>query len=373
LYISEFGGHRRAAENIKAAFKLKNPADEAFTVNGLTALYPRAEKVVDFVYTAIIKHLPHLWGRVYDRDGVIQGLAGAHRFVNRIAFDKMRGLLNDFKPDCIIATQAFPCGVVAAYKQEFSLDLPLIAVVTDYHPHRFWIHGKVDRYVVACEQARQVLIKEGVVPDKISILGIPISPKFMVIWDRKDVAKSMGLHQGPVSILLMGGGLGLGPLIKIARRLLSIDGDFQLIVVCGKNRRLYGWFHRNRKRFKKPVFYFGYVRFVSKLMDFSDIVITKGGGITVSEALAKGMGIIITNPIPGQEERNVKYLLENGAIVRADTVDQVVKSVSGLLADAGKLAALKKLAKALSAPDAAFKIVDAAKQHIATNPATNDK
>lgn len=358
LYISDFGGHSKAAENIKEAFLYRNSQMRILSMNGFGYFYPRGEKFVDFIYTFIIKHVPELWGRAYDRKKVIKTLTPFRKLVNKFSFGKLNKLMEKFEPTCFVATQAFPCGVFADYKEKFGINIPLIAIVTDYYPHRFWIHPFIDKYVVACQEAKDILIHEGVEEEKIKILGIPISAKFLTSYPRKNVAADLGFSNKLTSVLIMGGGLGMGPIEDIALQLDGIDKDLQIIVVCGKNKELYNWFDNNKKRFRKPLFYFGYIDFVNKIMDFSDIIITKGGGITVSEALAKGLAIIIANPIPGQEERNVKHLLRKNVVLEADRISCVKDLVCRLLADRKELYLLKEKAKENSYIDSSLRIVD---------------
>lgn len=358
FYISDFGGHSKAAENIKEAFRYKDSPISVLSLNGFGYFYPCWEKIVDFIYTVIIKHVPRIWGSIYDRRKVINYLTPYRKFVNSLSFRELGHLIEDFTPECFVATQAFPCGFVADFKEKFGLKIPLIAVVTDYYPHRFWIHPFIDKYIVACDEAREVLIKEGVEPGKIRVLGIPISVKFLTVTSRAQIAARLDFSPGLDSVLIMGGGLGIGPIKKIAQQLDALDKDFQIIVVCGRNKMLYNWFIRNKAKFKKPIFCFGYIDFVHKIMDFSDIIITKAGGITISEALAKSLAIIVINPIPGQEERNVDYLFKRGAVLKVEDTGQIGDAVRGLLEDKRKMASLKAKAKENSLIDSSLRLVD---------------
>ena len=144
----------------------------------------------------------------------------------------------------------------------------------------------------------------------------------------------------------------------IRESLDSLDCDLQIIVVCGKNKRLYEWFIKNKAKFKKPIFIFEYIEYIHKIMDFPDIIITKGGGITISEALAKGLCIIVTSPIPGQEERNVEHLLEKKAIVKVDQADKIGGVVGDILRDKKKMYFLRERAKEVSIIDSSLRIVD---------------
>ncbi len=358
FHISEFGGHSKAAQNIKEALLYKNPQLDVFNLNIFGYFYPRTEKVVDFTYMTTIKHFPHLWGRAYDKKKVIDTLAPYRKLVNKISFGKFNKLIRDNRPDCFVATQAFPCGVVADFKEENNLSIPLIAVVTDYHPHRFWVHPFVDRYVVACQEAKDVLVNEGVDKQKIKILGIPISVKFLTTYPKEEISKELNFTSELNSVLIMGGGLGVGPMKTIAKELDSLSSEFQMIVVCGQNKKLYDWFRRRKKKFKKPISVFSYIDNIHKLMDFSDIIVTKAGGITISEALAKGMCIIVTNPIPGQEERNVEYLLKQKAVIKANEAEDITGITQKLLEDKKKIYSLREAAKEVSFIDSSLRIVD---------------
>jgi len=358
LHISEFGGHSKAAQNIKEAFLFKDPRIDVVTLNGLGHFYPRGEKVVDFAYMLTIKHFPSLWGRAYDRRKVIKALTPYRRLVHKITFGKLNRLINESKPDCFVATQAFPCGLIADFKKSKGLKTPLVAIVTDYHPHRFWVHSYVDRYVVACQEARKVLIEEGVAAEKVKVLGIPISVKFLSSYPKEEISNELGFVKDMPSVLIMGGGLGLGPIKSIAQQLDALDYDFQIIVVCGKNKKLYEWFSRNKNIFKKPIFIFGYTHKIYRIMDFSDIIITKGGGITISESLAKGLCIVVTHPIPGQEERNVNYLNKVEAITKAEGAEEVAGVVGSFLNNPKDMYRFRERAKEYSFIDSSLRIVD---------------
>ncbi|MCM8830945.1 MAG: hypothetical protein NC918_01970, partial [Candidatus Omnitrophica bacterium] len=333
FHISSVGGHSKAAQNLKEALLFKDNSILVTNLNIFGHLYPKIEKIVDFVYTNIIKYLPFFWGKIYDRKAIVKNLNPFWKQINKFSFKKIANLLNDIKPDCILTTQAFPCGIISSFKEYFRIKTPLVAIVTDYYPHRFWIHLGVDKYIVASKEAKDILVQEKVLASKIEIIGIPISIKFLVSHDRYTIAKTFGFREDLKTVLVMGGSLGIGPIRKIVKVLDMVDKDFQIIIICGTNHKLFYWFKKNKKYFKKPLFYFGYIDFVNKIMDFSDIIITKGGGITISEALSKGLATIITNPIPGQEERNVNFLLSEGAVIREDNIFKIGKKVEMLLND----------------------------------------
>ncbi|MFO8053269.1 MAG: glycosyltransferase [Candidatus Omnitrophota bacterium] len=358
FHISDFGGHSQAALNIKEAILAKNNNAEVVNLNSFRYFYPRTEKVIDAIYSLVIKRIPSLWGKAYDREQLVKRLRTWRMVINYICFRKLKKYIKAKKPDCFITTQAFPCGIVADYKKKYKAKVPLIAVVTDFHPHRFWMHPFVDHYIVASNEARETLIKEGVDEKKISVFGIPISIKFMKNSFDQEVAQKLGFSSQLKSVLVMGGGLGIGPIGKIVTNLDHLDHNFQVIVVCGKNRTLYRKLQKIKNKTKKPLFIFSYIEYIDKIMDFSDIIITKAGGITVSEALAKKMAIIITNPIPGQEALNVNFLLKRNAIIKADTLKQINESVANLIENPDRLRLLKENAGKNSRGDSSAKIAN---------------
>ncbi|MCF7888235.1 MAG: glycosyltransferase [Candidatus Omnitrophica bacterium] len=358
FHISNFGGHSQAALNIKEAILAKNNNAKVVNLNSFQYFYPRTEKVIDAIYKLVIKRIPSLWGKAYDHKMVAKHLRPWHTVVNYICFPKLRKYIKTKKPNCFITTQAFPCGIIADYKKKYKAKIPLIAVVTDFHPHRFWMHPYVDQYIVASDEAKMTLVKEGVAEAKIAVFGIPISIKFMNHSFDKELMKKLGFSSQLKSILVMGGGLGIGPIEKIVTNLDYLRHNFQIIVVCGKNKSLYRKLKKIKNKIKKPLFVFKYIEYIDKIMDFSDIIITKAGGITVSEALAKRIAIIITNPIPGQEELNVDFLIRRNAIIKADTLKQINESVANLIDNPDKLRFFKENAEKNSSGDSSANIAN---------------
>ena len=216
LHISQFGGHKKASENIEEALSYKSFSLEVLNINGFGYMTPRVEKVVNFFYSKTIKHTPFVWGSLYDKKGVIKGLDPFKKIANKIGRAKLSKLLFEFKPDVILTTQAFPCGIVSAFKEYNKITIPLIAVVTDYYPHRFWIQPCVDIYTVACNEAKEILVREGVAEEKVKVAGIPISVKFLTTHSKREVGEEFGFSKDMPAILLMGGGLGIGPIGEIA-------------------------------------------------------------------------------------------------------------------------------------------------------------
>ena len=356
LYITERSGHNKASLAIEKALKTKDPSVETLCVNSFNYTNPILEKIINRTYMGIIKRTPEVWEYLYDNPGVVKNTQRLKSAIHKHNSKKLKSLLDSFKPDTIVATQAFPCGIVADIKKTFNLNVPLVAVLTDFYPHSYWIYDAVDRYVVATEEAKQRLIHDGICEDKIRIYGIPIDIKFSRRKPKEQIRNGYGLDPASRVVLVMGGGGGLGPIKVIISTLEKLTFNIQIIVVTGSNEKLYKYLIRRANRFKKKILVFGYTDNVDELMEISDIIITKSGGITVSEALAKSLPILIVNPIPGQEAKNTKFLSASGAAIKADNQMELATLLENLFSMPSKLKVMSEAAAKIGKPSSASDI-----------------
>jgi processive 1,2-diacylglycerol beta-glucosyltransferase len=211
---------------------------------------------------------------------------------------------------------------------------------------------------VASEEARNRLIKEGVPENNIKLFGIPIDPKFTKFHDRLTLINRFGLNPELQTVLIMGGGQGLGPIKDIVDELDSLDNEFQIMIVTGINKPLAKWLKERQPRNRKKMIVFEYVSNIDEIMEVASLVITKPGGLTTSEALAKGLPMVIINPIPGQEMNNAQYLLGKGAAVKAESAKGLRQEVSNLLLNRRLLFNMSMVAKEISRPEAAINIAN---------------
>jgi processive 1,2-diacylglycerol beta-glucosyltransferase len=330
LYITERSGHHSAASALTRGFELVDPSVTVKCINAFRYFFPVAEWLTHKLYLFVIKRVPSIWRFLYDRPSFVKKSDGFKRWLHRRAFNKLEDLLETFSADVVVCTQAFPCGILSAYKRERGGRFKLYGVLTDFAPHSFWVYDEVDFYVVASEQTSQELSRKGVPPWKIRVLGIPIDPKFAKTIDAVEVRAQYGLDKDIPVVLVMGGGHGLGPIRQIIRQLDECELPMQMMVVCGLNRKLYGWMVR--QKFQKRVLIFKYTSDIDRLMSAANLVITKPGGITTAESLAKGLPMVILNPIPGQEARNTDFLVDARAAFSAESVMDVVPAVRCIFA-----------------------------------------
>ncbi|HZJ57723.1 MAG TPA: glycosyltransferase, partial [Clostridia bacterium] len=220
--------------------------------------------------------------------------------------------LGDFRPDIVICTHVFAAQIINYLQRKGTIDTKSIGIITDFTIHPFWEGTDLDFYVTANELLTWQASKKGIDTKKILPIGIPIHPKFGLKMDPSEARKCLGVED-KTTVFIMGGSMGYGDLESILMDLDDLDMDFQIISVCGSNKNL-------KKRIdgmiiRKRIHNFGFVDNIDIIMDAADCIITKPGGLTTSESLAKGIPMILINPIPGQEERNMEFLINNGLAI----------------------------------------------------------
>jgi processive 1,2-diacylglycerol beta-glucosyltransferase len=355
LYISEHSGHHCAANAIERALRSLDSSVETLNLNSFNYTNPILEKVINQAYMGVVKRKPEIWEYLYDNPDVLRNTQKLRDIFHRFNTGKLKPLLDDFKPSAVVCTQAFPCGMVADYKKSYGLSVPLVGVLTDYAPHSYWVYNNVDKYVVPSDETGKKLSDNGIDPARIVSFGIPIEPKFRNKDNGKDAAKNrLGIDRDKSCILIMGGTQGLGPIKELVRSLDRSPLDIQMLIVCGTNKRLYRWF--SGKRFKKKTIVFPYTDNIEELMQISDLVITKAGGITTAEALAKGLPMLIVHPLPGQEAMNTRFLLNEGVAVKAECPEDATLVLGELLYNKDKLADMRRKALWLAKPSSSVDI-----------------
>lgn len=356
LYISISSGHHRASVAVEQAVKQLQPSAQLLNLNCFKYTNPILEKVINQAYLGVIKNTPELWDFLYDNPKVLKNTQKLRDFIHRFNSKKLKILLDKFSPDVIACTQAFPCGMVADYKKYFGLTTPLVGILTDHAPHSYWVYDNVDFYIVPAEQCKNKFVSEGILPEKIKVWGIPIEPKFEKTLDRHKILNRLQFNPEPPIVLIMGGGQGLGPIEEIVWALNNSMLDLQLIVATGTNKPLRQHLLRKQKDFKKRILVLDHVDNIDELMAISNLIITKPGGLTTAEALAKELPIVVINPIPGQEEKNTQFLVNEGIGIKAENENSIVDLLYNLLSNPSRLNQMRQAAKKHARADSARRI-----------------
>ncbi len=358
MYITARSGHYQAARAVEQVINRLNPRAQILTIDAFQYLNPILARMVDRMYLSVIQKAPELWDYLYDNPKVVERSERFRKLLHRYDSPRLKGLLEEFRPEAIACTQAFPCGLVADYKRENGTRTPLYGILTDFTPHAYWVHERVDGYVVPAEETGRWLIDRRIDPKRVYAVGIPIDSSFAGSPDLNVVRRRLQIASGIPVILLMGGGQGLGPILEAVSALDQVNRNFQLLVVTGSNETLYHRLIRRAPSFKHPLQVFGHVDFVADLMSVASLIVTKTGGLTTSEALAKGLPIVALNPIPGQEIKNAHFLVQEKAARLVKESDQLPHVVQQLLDDPEALRVMAAQSRRLGKPQAA---VDTAK------------
>ncbi len=357
-HVTAGAGHTRAAEAIAKAYKNLYPDANIKLVDTLDYINSVYKKVYSNTYLALVRHTPRLWGYIYERydkeedrldDKIRQSL-------ETMQAGDFREFLDDFSPDVVICTHFLPMELISRWKKKRKSSLPLYAVVTDYALHTFWIVEEVDAYFVASDDIKRELQTRGAKETSIYQTGIPVDPVFSTLASKSEMREKLGLDPDLPTVLIMGGGYGIGDFTGLVRSFKDVKTKMQMMVVCGRNEALQEELTQVAMSLPVTTKVFGFVNNVHELMRASDIMVTKPGGLSSSEALAANCPMMIINPIPGQEQRNSDHLLENGAASILHQISDGAYYIEKLLNNPERLASMVKATHRIGNKDAAMEI-----------------
>lgn len=373
FYTNPYSGHRCAADAVKTVFRenysheIETYGIDAFN-HGFSFLAPLIAKT----YLKIIKNLPTVWDFLWDNQEVERATRPFRELLSAVTITKLENLFNQYQPSALVCTHALPCNILAWAKRKKIFDLPLVAIITDFAVHPYWYDEMVDLYIVPTEEIKKLMISREIFSldgerkyspqeKKIKVCGIPIDPHFsskkvITSKDKHKTKENLYLDPEQPVVLVMGGTNGLG-IEKIVSSCYA-NPEIQILVVTGMNKKIY-----QKMKYSFPengrIRIFGYTRHIPEMMDCADLLITKPGGLTSAEALAKGLPMVIFNPLPGQEEKNSEYLVSQGVAKQVDQEEQLSKTVKYLLTHPQILKRMSQSAYRLSSPDAAIKTAEA--------------
>jgi processive 1,2-diacylglycerol beta-glucosyltransferase len=358
LSASYGGGHQRVGEAIAEEWQARIGGRVEIVDYFTRFTSPTFFALTKFWYYQAVRFAPGIQAKFYNMMGEIRPDSRFRRAVNRTGMDRLDRYLADTRPDVVCCVHWTFTGTMSDLKIEGRTTVPCLTAITDYVSHGEWIHPRVDRYAVPHAVMRDGLLARGIPPDRIIVSGMPIARKFQRSLDRAALAARLGLTPGiPVVLVIAGAYATLGRIGDIVRVLARFPRPIQALVVCANARRLAGQVRAAGARSPHRFWVFGYVNNVEELMTVSDVLIGKAGGVTVSEALAKRLPMLLYGSIPGQEESNAQFLVGQGAAVAASTPGELAEALEALLARPERLGAMRHVAARLSRPDAAAVVV----------------
>lgn len=362
LSVPAGAGHTRVAEAIRAGTDGAASGVEVIHLDATAYATRRLRFVYTDLYLLLVRRAPALWSWVYRFTNHAAPDGWLHRLRRRIERRESAPLLDKIaalRPDAIVCTHFQPAEVLAPGRADGSLACPVWVQVTDFDLHRMWVHRHMAGYFAGNDEVAFLMRRHGIPADTIHVTGIPVMPAFGRPPARAECASELGIDPGRMTLLLMGGGAGLGGLAALAARLLAIPGNFQIIVLAGRNAQELVALQRLAASHPGRLVPQGYTDRVERLMACADVAITKPGGATTAECLAMGLPMIVNASIPGQEERNANFLLEYGAAMQAHDATSLEYRVRYLMAHPDELERMRARARALGRPHAAAAVLAA--------------
>ena len=361
LHASVGTGHKRAAEALATAFTRRQPGE--VRVEDVLDHTPRLFRVAYArSYLELTDRAPLVWGYFYTQTNSDPNLAeftnNVRKLVESIGTTGLKDLLRAFAPEIILCTHFLPMELLVRYRRNAQFTEPIYCVITDHAAHTFWTYTEIDGYFVGDEQTRDQLIARGVTPSQISVSGIPIDPAIAEPKDSSEVrARRSWPAQGRV-ITLFGGGVDDAHVRLIVQGLLRSQVEATLVVVAGRNLTLLESLADLQSSQRLRLRIHSQVDYVDDLIVASDLVITKAGGLIVSEVLARGIPLIVIDPIPGQEEWNADFVVYTGSGVQLRMCESVPATVQRLFNHPHLLAEMRVCAHAAARPHAAVTIAE---------------
>jgi len=373
LSASVGAGHVRAAQAVDLALRQLAPTAEVQNIDVLELTNAAFRKFYGRAYLDLVNKAPHVLGYFYD---LLDRPPSPRRKSDRLRLlvEKLnlRRLLRFLKTqawDVIVNTHFLPAEIIASLRRKGDISTPHLTATTDFETHRLWVNQPCDHYFTATEEGAVNLQHWGVPAGDTTVAGIPIHPAFSTPKDRAACLARQGLIGDRPVVLQLAGGFGVGPVENLCRAILAVETPLELVVVAGRNEELKGRLEQVEVPGRHRVMVLGFTTEMDELMAAADVVVSKPGGLTTSEALARGAAMVIVNPIPGQESRNSDFLLENAAAIKINNIATLPYKLGRLLADPARLALLKSNARRLGKPQAAFEVARAA-LNWPTRPAT---
>ena len=356
-------GHNRAAEAVREHAEEAGVEAEWFDSLKFTGAVFRTLYAESYIWMA--SHSPALWGMLYKMMGSRAEQPNLRKLMktyDSLNYRRLMKRIEEFRPDAIVCTHFLPANVVLAHLG--TAGPPVFTVITDFDVHNIWVAEGIAGYFAGNDQVRWLIEKYGVPPGRVHATGIPVHPAFSRTRGRDAVRKELGLAPGVPVVLFMSGGFGMGNMEEALERLLALPNAFQLVVVAGKNEKMKARLEKIARSSARRARVHGFIPNVHDFMEASDLMISKAGGLTTSECLARSLPLVVYSPIPGQEERNADYLMERGAATKAPTMDLLEYKVRELMEDAPRLARMRDSAAAIARPLAGREIVSRVVQYL---------
>jgi processive 1,2-diacylglycerol beta-glucosyltransferase len=362
LSASVGAGHLRAAQAVELALREVVPEATVRNIDILELTNAAFRRFYGKFYLDLVNKAPHVLGYFYDLMDQPSSSGKNRTDRLRLAIEKLNlrkfiELVTEQPWDLAINTHFLPAEIIASLRRRGELSLPQVTATTDFETHRLWVNQPCDHYFTATDEGARYLQHWGIPAEQTTATGIPIHPVFAKPKDRAECLARHGLSGDRPIVLQLSGGFGVGPIAKLYRALLEVSRPIELVTIAGRNEAVKTELHAIEVPSRHRAKVLGFTDQIDELMAVADLVVSKPGGLTTSETLARGAVMVIVNPIPGQESRNSDYLLESGAAIKVNNIGTLAYKIDSLLADPARLAQLKSNVARLARPRAAYDVV----------------
>ena len=349
-------GHNQVAKTLRDQL-LENPNNTVETLDVIKTISPFFSKVVLDSYLAMLKHMPSMWGLLHDQFDQHKVKDEPFTLMNSFLARELNNSIEDFVPDIIVNTHPFASNLMGTLRQRGKVVCPVVTVITDYNVHTAWLHSYIDKIYVAAPLLKSFVSMLNIPESRITSKGLPVRKQFVEIQQHpvEKIRKKLTLTDKP-TLLFMGGGLGLGDITEVLSYTDRTISGCQIVVVCGSNDTLYNALAA--RNWNNRVLLFRYVENVAELMYTADLVITKPGGVTCTEALCLGKPLGLISPIPGQESRNQHFFLNNGVAISIPSNRYAGYIIADLIKNKKRRFVMGQLAKDLTNVHADIDIIN---------------
>ncbi|WP_217560405.1 glycosyltransferase [Paenibacillus sp. GbtcB18] len=326
-------GHKQAAEAIRREIAQRYPGAETVLLDFMEWTHPFMNSIGRYMFLKGLQTFPSAYGYVYNKTREANFFSYILKQFNRFGLGRMMKLLREVEPTVVVSTFPPAAGAMSAVRAYGLYDVPTATVITDHTDHSYWVYPETDKYLVGSDTVRDGLIQAGVPAGRIEVTGIPIRPEFQGTYESAQTRRLLGLDPKLPTILFMGGGCGMmgGELASKLEAFEALPVRTQLVVVCGNNEKLRAQITELASHSRHRILATGYVNNVHEWMAAADLLVTKPGGLTISEAMAMKLPIVIYKSLPGQEEDNARFLLQAGIAVKAKNMNDLIGQLGILL------------------------------------------
>ncbi len=332
LSASYGGGHNQVAKALTCSLQIQAPGIHVTTVDYCSLMEPFLNRLTHFSYNQSLRHFPAGYALYYQVTEKITPDSFWQRRLNRIGYSELYRLVRQLRPRVIVSTFPLPAGVLSCMKESGDLHVPTVTVITDMSVHSQWIHPYTDLYLVGSDEVARGLAERGIPPEKVIVTGIPVMPAFNRHFDALTTKKEFGVRPDRQVAVFMGGTNGIFGKTKFHKIFNELGDKVQGLIITGVNQDLYDKLQTASFKYSN-IKVLKYVENMAGLLDITDVLVTKAGGITISEALVKGVPMVIYKPIPGQEEVNANYLWRHRAAIIAKSEHRLRTAVHRMATD----------------------------------------